>query len=356
MPEHIYGIIMAGGGGTRFWPLSRRETPKQLLNLSGRELMVNEAVDRLTRVAAYEDIYIVTNCEQAEAMERATQGRIRAERILREPCARNTAACIGYAAMKIAHERGDGILVITPSDAYIRDEAAFGETLRVAVDAAQATGKLVTIGITPTFPATGYGYIRCEKAAGRVKPVAQFVEKPPRERAEEYLKSGDYVWNSGMFVWRASVILEKFRLLLPELYAGLEKIAAAFGTGEEERVLSETYPILPSVSVDYGILERSGDILVVPGEFGWSDVGSWDMLGTLHPCDDAGNVVVGNAVQVDTHNTVIYSSGRLIAAVDVSDLVIVETPDAVLVCPKSGAQDVKKVVERLRAEGREELL
>lgn len=354
--EKVYGIIMAGGGGTRFWPLSRKGTPKQLLNLSGKEIMVNEAIDRLTKVAAYEDIYIVTNCEQADKMREVTQGRVGEERILSEPCARNTAACIGYAALKIVHDRGDGILVITPSDAYIKDEEAFGGILQTAVRAAADTNKLVTIGITPTFPATGYGYIRYREMENAVKPVLKFVEKPTRKKAEEYLNSGCYVWNSGMFVWKASVILKKFKRLLPELYAQLTKISASFGKKEEQRVLEEVYPELPSVSIDYGIMERSKDILVVPGEFGWNDVGSWDMLGALHPQDESGNVVVGNAVNVDTKNTVIYSSGKMIAAVDVTDLIIVETPDAILVCPKSKAQDVKKIVEELKAEGKEDLL
>ena len=352
----VYGIIMAGGGGTRFWPLSRKGTPKQLLNLSGKEVMVNEAIDRVARVAAYEDIYIVTNCEQADKMRLVTHGRVAAEHILSEPCARNTAACIGYAAMKIMRERGDGVLVITPSDAYIKDEDTFAQVLGTAVHAAATTNKLVTIGIKPTFPATGYGYIRYREAEGDVKPAMRFVEKPTRRKAEEYLRSGCYVWNSGMFVWKASVILKKFKRLLPELYARLAKIAASFGRPDERSVLEELYPELPSVSVDYGIMEHSRDILVVPGEFGWNDVGSWDMLGALHPQDERGNVVVGNAVNVDTENTVIYSSGKMIAAVDVSDLIIVDTPDAILVCPKSKAQDVKKIVEELRAEGKEELL
>lgn len=353
--ENVFGVVMAGGGGTRFWPLSRKTSPKQLLNLSGKEVMVNEAIDRLAQVTAYKNIYLVTNCDQAEKMRILTAGRVRAERILVEPAARNTAACIGYAAMKIVHDMGDGILVVTPSDAYIRDNAAFATTLEQAIEAAQ-TGKLVTIGITPTFPATGYGYIRFTGSDDAAKPVVQFVEKPPREKAEEYLAAGGYVWNSGMFVWRASVILQKIEALLPELYAGLEKIAAAFGTPDEARVLEEVYPTLPAISVDYGILEHSRDILVVPGAFGWSDVGSWDMLGTLHPADGRGNVAVGDTLGIDVSDTVLYSSGRLVAAVGVEDLVVVETPDAVLVCKKSKAQDVKKIVETLREAGREDLL
>lgn len=350
----IYGVIMAGGGGTRFWPLSRRRTPKQLLNLSGKDIMVNEAADRLAQVAAYRNLYIVTNCEQAEEMKRVTAGRIRADHILSEPAARNTAACIGYAAMKIVHDRGDGILVVTPSDAYIRDTQAFAAVLERAVDAARG-GALVTVGITPTFPATGYGYIRCAKGEGAL-PVEQFIEKPPREKAEEYLASGRYFWNSGMFIWKASVILQRIEALLPELYSGLQTIAASFGREDEVRVTAQVYPTLPSVSVDKGILERTDGILVVPGEFGWNDVGSWDMLGALHPCDENGNIAVGDTIAVDTENTVLYAGGRLVAAVGVSDLVVVETPDAVLVCHRSAAQDVKKIVDRLKEAGREELL
>ena len=350
----IYGVIMAGGGGTRFWPLSRKRTPKQLLNLSGKDIMVNEAADRLAQVAAYRNLYIVTNCEQAEEMKRVTAGRIRADHILSEPAARNTAACIGYAAMKIVHDRGDGILVVTPSDAYIRDTQAFAAVLERAVDAARG-GALVTVGITPTFPATGYGYICCAKGEGAL-PVEQFIEKPPREKAEEYLASGRYFWNSGMFIWKASVILQRIEALLPELYGGLQTIAASFGREDEARVTAQVYPTLPSVSVDKGILERTDGILVVPGEFGWNDVGSWDMLGALHPCDENGNIAVGDTIAVDTENTVLYAGGRLVAAVGVSDLVVVETPDAVLVCHRSAAQDVKKIVDRLKEAGREELL
>ena len=350
----IYGVIMAGGGGTRYWPLSRRRTPKQLLNLSGKDIMVNEAADRLAQVAAYRNLYIVTNCEQAEEMKRVTAGRIRADHILSEPAARNTAACIGYAAMKIVHDRGDGILVVTPSDAYIRDTQAFAAVLERAVDAARG-GALVTVGITPTFPATGYGYIRCAKGEGAL-PVEQFIEKPPREKAEEYLASGRYFWNSGMFIWKASVILQRIEALLPELYSGLQTIAASFGREDEALVTAQVYPTLPSVSVDKGILERTDGILVVPGEFGWNDVGSWDMLGALHPCDENGNIAVGDTIAVDTENTVLYAGGRLVAAVGVSDLVVVETPDAVLVCHRSAAQDVKKIVDRLKEAGREELL
>lgn len=356
MNSDIFGIIMAGGGGTRFWPLSRKSTPKQLLNLSGRDVMVNEAAHRLSLVTPYDNIYIVTNVAQTDSMRRVTAGSIDPAHILAEPSARNTAASIGYAAMRILKERGDGIMVITPSDAYIRDEQEFARILNVAVDAAQSTGKLVTIGITPTFAATGYGYIRMGGVQGACRQVLKFVEKPDEQRARAYLSDGGYVWNSGMFVWRASVIMQKFRELLPDIYADLQKIADSFGSAEEQKVLFEVYPKIRSISVDYGILERTDDILVVPGEFGWSDVGSWDMMGVLHKADGDGNILLGDALCLDCKNTTVFSDGRLVAAVGVSGLVVVETADAVLVCPKERAQDVKKIVDELKARGREELL
>lgn len=356
----VYGVIMAGGGGTRFWPLSRQKTPKQLLNLTGNDLMVNEAVDRLSYVADKKNIFIVTNATQVSPMLKATEGRLRPDHILSEPAARNTAACIGYAAMEIVRKYGDGIMVITPSDHYIKDDAGFARILNAAVRAAENTAKLVTVGITPTFPSTGFGYIKFDKAAdAEAKPVVEFREKPDEETAKQYVQSGVYAWNSGMFVWKASVILEKFKAYIPDIYADLEKIGNAMQTEAEKAVIEEVYPNIRKISVDYAIMEPSaskGDVLVIPGEFGWNDVGSWDMMDVLHDPDANGNVMVGDAVAVDVSNTVIYSSGRTVAAVGVDDLIIVETPDAVMVCPKSKAQDVKKIVDELNAKGRKELL
>lgn len=356
----VYGVIMAGGGGTRFWPLSRQKTPKQLLNLTGKELMVNEAIDRLSYVAPQKNIFIVTNTTQVPPMLKATEGRLHPDHILSEPAARNTSACIGYAAMEIVRKYGDGIMVITPSDHYIRDTASFTRVLNTAVRAAENTDKLITIGITPTFPSTGFGYIKLEKAYDtEAKPVVEFREKPDEETARKYMQSGLYVWNSGIFVWRASSILEKFKVCIPDIYADLERIGNAMLTGEEKAVIEEVYPHIRKISIDYAIMEPSaskGDVLVVPGEFGWNDVGSWDMIDILHMPNRDGNVLIGDAIAVNVSNTVIYSSGRAVAAVGVDDLVIVETPDAVMVCPKSKAQDVKKIVDVLSAHGRKDLL
>ena len=247
-------------------------------------------------------------------------------------------------------------MVVTPSDAYIRDEKEYARLLRVAIQAAKEKNALVTVGITPTFPATGYGYICCEQDVGPVKKVKRFVEKPDLETAKAYLASGDYVWNSGVFVWKASVILEKFRTLLPDIYEDLEKLAAAFGSPDEEKVLEEVYPQIRSISVDYGIMEKSDNILVVPGEFGWNDVGSWDMMNVLHAEDAKGNIALGDALVVDSTNTTVYAGSRLVAVVGVDDLVVVATEDPVLGCPKSKAQDVKKLVDALKEQKRTDVL
>lgn len=353
----VYGIIMAGGGGSRFWPLSRQATPKQLLNLTGKDLMVNETLDRMGLVIPGKNMYIVTNCTQALAMEQAVHGRVLPGQILAEPAARNTAACIGYAAFEVLKKRGDGILCVAPSDAYIRDWPAFAAVLETAVKAAEQTNQLVTIGIQPTFPATGYGYIQYDpQEHAAAHKVLQFKEKPDEATAKRYLAQGGYAWNSGMFIWKASVILEQSRRYLPQVYEPLECIANAMGTADEQQVLREVYPTIPSISVDYGILERSSDVWMVNGDFGWNDVGSWDMLPVLHPADEQGNVTVGDCLPLDCENVIGYSSGRLVAAVSVKDLIVVETPDAVMVCDRNHAQDVKSIVEELKRQGRIELL
>lgn len=351
-----YGVIMAGGGGTRFWPLSRQATPKQLLNLSGKDLMVNEAIDRLSKTASKDDIFIVTNKTQVAKMLEATNGRIQKNHILSEPSARNTSACIGYAAMEIVKKYGDGIMVITPSDAYIKNEAEFTRILGIAVKAAEEKDALVTVGITPTFAATGYGYIKFQKSGENVLKVLEFKEKPDEATAKKYVESGEYAWNSGMFIWKASTILKKFEKYLPEIYEDLQKIGDAMNTADELKVIEEIYPKINSISVDYGIMEKADDVFVVPGEFGWNDVGSFDMLGVLHEGDEKGNIKIGDQINIDSKNCITYSSGRLVATIGLENVVVIETGDAVLVCDKNKVQDVKKVVEQLKKDGRNELL
>ncbi len=357
---NTYGVIMAGGGGTRFWPLSRQKTPKQLLNLTGNELMVNEAVDRLSYIVAKKDIFIVTNALQAIPMQKATQGRIRSDHILLEPSAKNTAACIGYAAVEIIKKYGDGVMVITPSDHYIKDNATFTRILNIAVKTAEREDKLVTIGITPTFPSTGFGYIKFDKAIlGEARQVTEIKEKPDEKKAKEYVSSGEYVWNSGMFVWRASLILEKFKEYIPDIYRELIKINNALGTEKEKNTIEAVYSGIRNISIDYAIMEPSaskGDVLVIPGEFGWNDVGNWDMMDALQDVDSDGNVRIGDTLTINTKNSVVYSSGKMIAVVGMDNVVVVEAPDAIMVCRKDKAQDVKLIVDALYASERKELL
>ncbi len=356
-----YGVIMAGGGGTRFWPLSRRELPKQFLNLTGKDILVNETFDRLLPSIAGEDIFVVTNVSYAEKTFTMMDGRIDKKHILAEPAARNTAACIGYAAMEILKKYGDGIMCVVPSDHYIQNETAFTHTIKRAIVLAEEKNCLVTIGITPTFPATGYGYIR-KQAQENIDEVTdyslveEFVEKPAEEIAKYYLAEGSYVWNSGMFVWKASLILAYFKRLLPDIYDCLQEIGEAMGTLKEQEVLDEVYPHIPKISIDYGIMERADKVIVLDGDFGWSDVGNLDALEVLHQADTKGNVDVGNCVLVDTEGTICYAKDKLLVTAFVKDLIVVESVDAILVCPKDKSQEVRNIVEELEKRGRTDYL
>lgn len=355
-----YGVIMAGGNGTRFWPLSRRETPKHLLNLSGKELMINEAVDRLSYTVDNKDIFIVTNVAQFESIIKATDGRISFDHVLSEPAARNTAACIGYAAIEIIKKYGDGIMIVTPSDTFIKDTAVFTRILSRAVEAAEKCDKLVTIGITPTFPSTGYGYIKYDNnEVADIKSVSEFKEKPDEKKAMAYFESGNYLWNSGMFVWKASVILKNFKRFIPDIYNDIMKIGDAMGKDNEYKLVSDIYAKIRSISVDYAVMEpcaAAKDVLVVPGDFGWNDLGSWDMMEVLHDVDENGNIVFGDAITVNTTNSIVYSNKKMITTVDIDNLIVVETSDAIMICPKNKAQDVKLITDTLEAMGRTELL
>ena len=343
-----YGIIMAGGSGTRFWPLSRRKMPKQFLNVTGKDAMVNETIDRLFPVIEKEDIFIVTGKDQAELTDRTVNGRLSKSHILAEPAARNTAACVGYAAMELIRKYGDGIMGIFSSDHYIKDEAGFRAVLERAVEEAEKSDSLVTIGIKPYFPATGYGYIKRKDAESL--EVEEFVEKPDQETAEKYLESGNYLWNSGMFVWKASVILKQFEKLLPDIYGYLMEIGESMGTEKERDTIEAVYPKIPKISIDYGIMERAENVLVLEGDFGWNDVGSLDAIEILHETDENGNVICGESVSLDAKNCISFGTDKLIALLGVSNLIVAETKDTVLVCEKSRAQDVKKIVERLEAD------
>lgn len=354
----VYEVIMAGGGGTRFWPLSRKERPKQLLNISGRDIMLNETILRMDELVERENVFIVTNEKQQALMKDMIVNGVPYKNILTEPVARNTSPCVLYAASVLMKLHGDGVMCVFPADHHVANIPEYQRTLKAAIDAAEKTGKIVTIGITPTYPATGYGYINrtMEEELDGVYKVRKFVEKPNLGAAKKYLEEGTYLWNSGVFVWKVSTIINAFKKHLPKMYEQMQEIVDAVGTDKEKEVLERVYPQLESISVDYGILERTADVLVLEGDYGWSDVGSLDAMNTFHKEDSDGSILLGDVLAINSKNCIVRGNDKLIALVGMEDTIVVETEDALLVCNKNNAQDVKKVVDELSARHRTELL
>jgi mannose-1-phosphate guanylyltransferase len=356
-----FAIILAGGGGTRFWPLSRQVTPKQLLNISGNDIMLNDTIERFKGIIPQENTVIVTNRSQAVLLESIMHSSVLKGNILIEPVARNTAASILFAALFIDKFHGDSLMVVLPSDHHITDEDQFRQTLSEACTVAMETDKIVTIGIKPTFPSTGYGYISYDNVPFTTSPcaiyeVAEFVEKPNFQKAQAYLSSGHYLWNSGIFIWKTSVIIENFKRYLPRLYKTMLPLRDYLGTGQEEEMINKIYPMLQNISIDYGILERCDEVVVLSGNFGWNDIGSWDALGAIFPPDESGNIVKANYMGIDTRNSIIYGNGRLITTIGIDGLIIADTEDALLICPKDKAQSVKEIVDMLKEKGMTEYM
>ncbi len=351
-------VIMAGGKGERFWPKSRTNCPKQFLSLtSDGETMIQKTVKRLAPLVAQEDIYIVTNAAYMELIAQQLPD-LPTENVIAEPCARNTAPCIGLAAAIIQKKYGEAVMFVLPSDHLIHAEDMYVDTLCKAAQAAENGTNLVTLGITPTYPETGYGYIKYVKGSGKdgVYEVERFVEKPNLPTAKEYLENGGYLWNSGMFIWKTTSILQNIERYMPDLYEGLQPIAEAYGTADFEVVLNEKFCTLPSESIDFGIMEKAQNIYTIPGNFGWDDVGSWLALERINPIDADRNMFDGDIISVNSKNCTVCGGKRTVAVLGLEDVVIVDTPDALLVCDKNSTQDIKKVLAELRAQGREELL
>lgn len=337
----IHAVVMAGGSGTRFWPLSRSKRPKQFLPLTGGAPLI---VETFRRVAGLQPWVV---CGEAHAA--LAKKLLKKTRIITEPQARNTAPAIALATAHVAKADPDAEIVVLPSDQHVADVPAF----RAALDAALQTareGFIVTLGIAPTRPETGYGYIRLGEPVGSARRAAKFVEKPDLETAKGYLASGDYVWNAGMFIFRAQTMLDAFQRHMPELHEALTELAKAIGTKRYEGALKRLFPKMPATSIDYGVAEKAENIAVVPGSFGWSDVGSFNALPEVRAADANGNVLEGEAIVIDCTGCVVLAGERPLAVVGMNDTVVVDAGDTVLVLPKSKSQDVRKVVERLKAE------
>ena len=349
-------VIMAGGRGERFWPKSRNNRPKQFLSLtSDGETMIQKTVKRLLPLVDMEDIYIVTNAAYTELVLDQLPD-LPNENILAEPCARNTAPCIAFAASVIKQKYDDAVMLVLPSDHLIGYEDIYINTLKKAIRAAEQGKNLVTIGITPTYPETGYGYINFGKECGDTYEVERFVEKPDLPTAKEYLASGKYLWNSGMFVWKVSSILADMKEFMPDIYDGAVRIGEAFNTPGFEDVLVKEFYAFRSESVDFGIMEKADNIYTIPGSFGWDDVGSWLAVERINETDDDKNYIEGDVISIGSERTTICGGKRLVAAVGLEDIIIVDTDDAVLVCSKNSTQDVKKVIAQLKEAKREELV
>ncbi|NNE70603.1 MAG: mannose-1-phosphate guanylyltransferase [Rhodothermales bacterium] len=346
-----HAVIMAGGIGARFWPRSRKARPKQFLNVFGEGTLIQNTVARLQGIVPPERSYVVTN-ERYRTITSDQLPAIPVENILAEPFSRNTAPCILYAALKIAERDPDATMVVLPSDHVISNVRRFQEVLAVAIEAAQENGALVTIGIEPTHPATGYGYVQFE--AGdmdelRASRVKTFAEKPDVATAERFLDSGDFLWNSGMFVWRAQTIIDSIARLMPDLYEAFRPLEKVVDTPEEDEALRESFSTCKSISIDYGVMERAEKVYTVPGSFGWSDVGDWRAVYDLNPKDAHGHAVLGQAVTYNSSRCLISSDERLVVLVGMHDTVVIDTDDAILVCNRENSQQVKSVVDYLHS-------
>lgn len=345
-------LIMAGGKGERFWPKSRIKRPKQFLSLTDDgKTLIQLTVGRVQKLIDISDVYVVTNeGYRTQVLEQLPE--LPSENVIGEPVGRNTAPCIGLGAEVMAkrYVDQDAIMLVLPSDHLIKDEHAFVDTVDHAFEEAEKGETLVTIGIVPDRPETGYGYIRFKRETDRngAYDVEQFVEKPSLEVAREYLSSGNYLWNSGMFVWKVSAILSAIREHLPDIGEKLERIGETVGTSRYESALKGIFASMRSISIDYGVLEKADAIRVLKGEFGWDDVGSWLALERVRGCDDEGNVTSGAVALVNSRGVIVEGHKRLVAGVGLENLVIVDTEDVLLVCDKGHTREIKVVLEKIK--------
>jgi len=353
-----HAVILAGGRGTRFWPRSRMRTPKQLLNIVGKDTMLEQTVARLRPLIPPERIWTVTNAEQAAAVKKQLPAAAR-KRVLTEPIGRNTAAAIALAALHVRHAaKGDALMAVLPADHFIAQPDQYRKIVGAALELAREPERMIVLGIPPTRPDTGFGYV--ERTGDALSSnglpafaVRRFTEKPARDLAEQYVASGDYHWNAGMFFWRVSAFLDNLKLFLPKTHQALESLAENIGKKTYERCLRAIYPKLENISVDYAILENATrqegppQVYVIPAEVGWSDIGSWAAVYELLAKQSGDNVLAGPGQAHDASGNFLYSPTKFITAIGVHNLIVVETPDALLIVPRDRAQDVAKLVKSL---------
>ncbi|NMC54664.1 MAG: mannose-1-phosphate guanylyltransferase [Chloroflexi bacterium] len=363
MLEHTYAVIMAGGGGTRLWPLSRRANPKQMLRLGAQRTLFQQAVDRLSGLIPVERIWVVTVAEQALELGKQCPD-IPEQNFLLEPMPKGTASVVGFAAAALSKVDANASMIILTADHFIQNISVFHACLKSAVKVAQA-GFLVTLGIEPTYPATGYGYI--QQGAGldiesevKAYQVVRFKEKPNLETAQKMLESGEHAWNSGMFIWRVDRILEEFASSMPGLYEKLMEIQAAWGGKDQKKVVDSVWPTLHPETIDYGIMEKASQVAVLPAhQLGWDDVGSWDSLFDVLEPDEQGNIVLeARHIGMGTKGSLICgeTSNRMIVTLGVENMIVVDTGDAVLICPRGNSQRVRDLVNHLKEQGLERYL
>jgi mannose-1-phosphate guanylyltransferase len=351
----LHAVIMAGGAGTRFWPRSTEARPKQFLNIFGDRTMLQSTVDRIKDLVPPERVWVITNDRYVDLVKEQLPD-VPTNNIVGEPVGRNTAPCVAAAATLIHQQDSDGTMVVLPADHLISEPKKFRSILKTAEAKAQDGKSLVTIGIKPNRPETGYGYIEFNSDVSEthngteVKKVNQFREKPDLETAKKFVQSGNFLWNSGMFIWQAATIIDQFKKHLPDMHAGIEKLSPAVGSQNQKEAIDEFYYGCESISIDYGIMEQADSVFVVPGSFGWNDVGSWRAVYDLRDKDRNGNVIqTEHAATAHSKNNLIQSeSGKMIALVGVENLTVVETEKAILVCDLDDSQGIKDVVNELR--------
>lgn len=345
----VYSVIMAGGIGTRFWPLSTPNKPKQLLKLFYDRSMIQHTVHRILPLTPADQVRIVTIEDQVKQLN-GQLDMLPDEAYVIEPFARNTAPCIGLTAIRLLEEDPDAIMIVLPADHLISDEIAFRDTLEKGIKAVEERDAIATLGIEPTRPETGYGYIQYEReeVEESLHRVITFAEKPNRETAQQFIRTGEFLWNSGIFIWSARRIISEIEENIPELYAALMEIKSALGKDDEERRLRRAYQSIKPISIDYGVMEHARNVYVLKGVFDWSDVGNWEEVYRLSKSDDDGNVARGPVVARNTTNSYLFSEDeRPLAVVGLSDVIVVDTAEGTLVCPRELVQEVRGAAEEV---------